>query len=128
MFSRILISNKARKHTLKTIEIKSEKAPSPTKKMSKKKSTAKKDVIMKTTEEETTSSPKIILVDVPGSKAMDKKESFTNDPEADTMIDYYVSSIQTANNGDFPKGQNLLMTSPFRTQAHLIKAQMQDRG
>jgi len=37
--------------------------------------------------------PRITLVDVPDGKPQEKKESYINQMEADSMIDYYTSFL-----------------------------------
>ena len=44
--------------------------------------------------EEMKTSPDILFVNVKGAKVIDKKESFTNEVEADAVLDYYVAHLQ----------------------------------
>ena len=67
--------------------------------MSKKKSITKKAAALLKAEPEVAAAkntPEIILINVPDSKAEDKKGSFINEAEADAMLDYYTSFFQTA--------------------------------
>lgn len=65
-------------------------------------------------------------MNVDESQPTEKKESFTNEPEADALLDYYTAFLQSSS--DFPEGTSLYLSSGFRTQAQLIKGQMVERG
>ena len=70
-------------------------------------------------------SRKHIFIDVSEGLEVQKKESFTNEVEAEAIMDYYLNLIQ--------KDEELInscskvyIVSPFRTQAHLIRTLIQD--
>jgi len=64
------------------------------------------------------------FIDVPNGLEHKKKESFTNELEAEALLDYYVNFIQKSDEFlEKQKGikQSLFIVSPFRTQAHTIR-------
>ena len=61
--------------------------------------------------------PSITFIDVPDSQSKKQSESYINEIEAQSMIDYYIAFLQDKTNDDGSTG-SLCMLSLFRTQAH----------
>lgn len=69
--------------------------------------------------------PEITFVDFPEGEHQSKKESFINEKEAQNVLDYYIGFLQESAE---MQDQSLYLTSPFRTQAQLIKSTIADMG
>mgnify|MGYP006893276917 CR=1 FL=1 len=56
----------------------------------------------------------ITFVDIAKGEPEPKKESFVNEVEAEAMLDYYTTFLQTTEISELPN-PSLYLTSPFRT-------------
>lgn len=105
LFSRVMLNKNAKKFALppkQTLE-----APKPTKATSAKKSKQLSQI------HDTSAGPQVVFVNVESGKISEKKESFTNEPEAEAVIDYYTAYFQTST--EYEPGTTLVMSSAFRT-------------
>ena len=67
------------------------------------------------------------FIDVEDGEEEKVKESYINEIEAQTLLDYYVNFIQKSESFTQEK-HSLFIVSPFRTQAHAIRQFIQDKG
>lgn len=117
LFHRVLNTTKSRCHFLRKPQEEEVKV------MSKKPSSRKRASSAKKAEEPPAPTLNITFINVSDSKPVGKKESYINEPEAKAIAAHYKENYK-ANKND-PNQKNVYLSSPFRTQAHQIKTELE---